>query len=215
MSAEEIKKNVLSAISKLSDDDIYQHVDRNEILQETNIIEKDLLIYLEKLEEMGYIRIHRYLGGHFSVRITPNGALYLRDLKFEAPQNQAYQININDVHGSIVNIASSLQGTVQYINLPSVIDKNEENEFKTLIDQLSQTLAAADPQKVTPDDVEAVADSAKDLTEAISKKEKPNKLRVQITGEGLQKAASNIANTLPEVIPIVTQIVASVQRMFP
>ncbi|HEU4327613.1 MAG TPA: hypothetical protein VFS21_31020 [Roseiflexaceae bacterium] len=215
MSAEEIKKNVLSAISKLSDDDIYRHIDRKEILQETNIIEKDLLIYLEKLKEMGYIRIHKYVGSHFAVSITSNGVLYLRDLKFESPQNQAYQININDVHGSIVNIASSLQGTVQNINLPSGIDKNEENEFKTLIDQLSQTLAAADPQKVTPDDVEAVADSAKDLTEAISKKEKPNKLRVQITREGLQKAASNIANTLPEVMPIVTQIVTCVQRMFP
>jgi hypothetical protein len=38
--------------------------------------------------------------------------------------------------------------------------------------------------------------------------EKPNKTMLQITGEGLKKAAENIADVLPTVLEIATKIVA-------
>ncbi|HEU4327612.1 MAG TPA: hypothetical protein VFS21_31015 [Roseiflexaceae bacterium] len=214
MIADEITKNILNAMSRLSNDDIYTNIDSGVISQEVNIPEKDLEIYMKALEKNGLVGIIEMQGG-FDVHLTYEGILSLRNLKFHSSQNNASHINISGVSNSIITIASSLtNSTSQIIDSASKIDDKSKIELKDLIEQLSKALASADPEKINPDDIESISDSAKDLVEALSK-EKPNKARIQITKEGLEKAASNIGNTLPQIILIVEKITEFIQRIFP
>jgi hypothetical protein len=62
------------------------------------------------------------------------------------------------------------------------------------------------------EDAQAVADLTQTLVES-AKAEKPNKTTLQITGEGLKKAAQNLAEVMPTVITIAAQIVAAVIKI--
>ena len=62
------------------------------------------------------------------------------------------------------------------------------------------------------DDAEAVADAAKALVDAANKA-KPNKATLQITADGLKKAAENIAAVMPVVTGIAAQIVGAVFKL--
>jgi hypothetical protein len=46
-----------------------------------------------------------------------------------------------------------------------------------------------------------------------AKDEKPNPTSIKITGEGLKQAAQNLADVLPTVVTIATQIVLAVSRL--
>jgi hypothetical protein len=73
----------------------------------------------------------------------------------------------------------------------------------------------AELAKVPPElesEAEAVAQTTEALVEVASA-EKPNKTMIEITGEGLKKAAENIAAVMPTVLTIATQIVATVSRI--
>jgi hypothetical protein len=45
--------------------------------------------------------------------------------------------------------------------------------------------------------------------------EQPNKTSLQISGEGLKKAAQNLADIMPTVLTIATQIVTTIARFVP
>ncbi|GAB4195898.1 MAG: hypothetical protein OHK0022_12910 [Roseiflexaceae bacterium] len=212
MTADEITNNILSAMSRLSNDDIYTNIDSNVISREVNIPEKDLEIYMKALAKKGLVGIIEMHGG-FDAHLTYEGILSLRNLNFNSSQNSASHVSISGVSNSIITIASSLtNSTSQIIDLASKIDDESKNELKDLMKQLSKALEEADPEKINPDDIESISDSAKDLVEALSK-EKPNKARVEITKEGLEKAASNIGSTLPQIILIVAKITEFVQKL--
>jgi len=121
--------------------------------------------------------------------------------------------NINlsgDFRGAVINIKSTLTNVQQSVGTMAAEDPEARKELEKLIGQLSESL-----QKVPEEhkeDAQAVADFTQSLVDS-AKVEKPNKTTLQITGEGLKKAAQNLAEVLPAVIPIATQIVAAVMKI--
>lgn len=79
-----------------------------------------------------------------------------------------------------------------------------KSDFEDLVSQLIRELQKAPHEKVQ--DAEVVAEYAKELADEVSKKA-PRKVKINISKEGLIKAAENIASTLPTVLQIAKQIV--------
>ena len=115
-----------------------------------------------------------------------------------------------DFHGAIISIKSTLTNVQRSVNNIPTDDQNARKELKKLIKQLSEAL-----QKVPENNQEhaqAVAETAKALVDA-AKAEKPNKVMVQITGEGLKQAAKNLAEVMPVVVTIAGQIALTVAKL--
>lgn len=123
---------------------------------------------------------------------------------------QGDQISVSGVSGGVVAIKSTMGDVIQNVgNIPGA-DQATKDELKKLIEQLTDLLQKAPAASAS--DAEAVAETARQLVDSVAK-EKPNKTIVQITAEGLKKAAENIKAVLPDVIPIATQIVFSVLKL--
>jgi hypothetical protein len=115
-----------------------------------------------------------------------------------------------DFRGANVNIKSRLENVQQTIGALPHADETAKAELQQLISQLNDALQAAPADKT--EEAEAVAQMAETLVETAAS-EKPNKLMVQITGEGLKKAAENMAAVMPTVLGIAMQIVTAVARL--
>jgi hypothetical protein len=115
-----------------------------------------------------------------------------------------------DFRGAILNIKSTLRNVTQTVNTLPGADESAKAELARLIGQLNEALQKVPAEKA--EDAEAVADSAKALVEAANKP-KPNKATLQITADGLKKAAENMAAVAPAVVGIATQIVAAVFKL--
>jgi hypothetical protein len=111
--------------------------------------------------------------------------------------------------GAILNIKATLDNVTQTINNMSHADSAERQELQALIEQLQAELTKAPPE--IEKEAEAVAQTAKALVDTASA-EQPNPTMIEITGEGLKKAAENIAAVMPTVLTIATQIVAAISR---
>jgi hypothetical protein len=134
---------------------------------------------------------------------------YLEVNKMENKQGNTY--NIENFQAGIANIESKLTNVTQSVGNVTNMDQPARDELKQLIEQLNMTLQKAPAEKI--EDAEAVAETAKDLVEDISK-DKPNKAKVQITLAGLKQAAENIAKVLPDVLPIAMQISSVISKSF-
>lgn len=115
-----------------------------------------------------------------------------------------------DFRGAILNIKSTLRSVTQTVNTLPGAGESAKAELARLIEQLNEALQKVPSEKA--EDAEAVADSAKALIDAANKP-KPNKTTLQITADGLKKAADNIAAVAPAVVGIATQIVAAVFKL--
>jgi methyl-accepting chemotaxis protein len=123
----------------------------------------------------------------------------------------ADRINLSgDFRGSIVNIKSTLTNVQQSVGQIRTDDQSARKELEKLIGELSEALQKV-PEK-NQEQAEAVAETAKALVDT-AKSEKPNKTIVEITGEGLKKAAQNLAGVMPVVVPIAAQIVLAVMKL--
>lgn len=111
--------------------------------------------------------------------------------------------------GAIVNIKSTLTNVNQQINT-STVESSIQQDLNRLVNELSQALEKIPSDK--GEEAEAVAKSAEALINAATE-EKPNKTMVEISGEGLKKAAENIADVMPIVLTIAAQIVAAVAKI--
>jgi uncharacterized protein YyaL (SSP411 family) len=115
-----------------------------------------------------------------------------------------------DFRGAFVNIKSRLENVSQTVGRLPDADPSTKAELDKLISKLDEALQQVPPDKA--EDAEAVAQSAEALVETASQ-EKPNKTMVEITGEGLKKAAQNLADVAPIVLTIATQIVDTVVKL--
>ena len=115
-----------------------------------------------------------------------------------------------DFRGSNVNIKSRLTNVRQTIGTLPHADDDTKAELQQLISQLNDALQAAPADK--KEDAEAVAQMAETLVETAAS-EKPNKMMLQITGDGLKQAAENIAAVMPAVLGIALKIVTAVYRL--
>ena len=115
-----------------------------------------------------------------------------------------------DFRGAIVNIKSTLTNVQQSVGEIRTDDMNARAELEKLIGQLSEAL-----QKVPADkqeQAEAVAETAKALIHT-AKAEKPNKTMIQVTAQGLKLAAQNLAEIVPPVVTIASQIAIAVSNL--
>jgi ElaB/YqjD/DUF883 family membrane-anchored ribosome-binding protein len=134
---------------------------------------------------------------------------YYTEVHVEYKQGNTY--NLSNFQVGILNIESTLSNVTQSVgNIPN-IDQSTRDELKQLMEQLNTVLQKISAEKI--EDAEAVADTAKDLVENISK-DKPNKAKIQITLAGLKQAAENIAKVVPDVLPIAIQITSVVTKAF-
>lgn len=115
-----------------------------------------------------------------------------------------------DFRGAIVNIKSTLSNVQQSIGDIRSQDATTKAELENLINQLSESLQKVPAEK--GEQAEAVAASAQALVEQ-AKSEKPNKTMLQITGEGLKQAAQNLAEVMPAVVTIASQIVMNIAKL--
>jgi ElaB/YqjD/DUF883 family membrane-anchored ribosome-binding protein len=115
-----------------------------------------------------------------------------------------------NIQNSILNIKSTLTNVQQSVGSIPTGDEAARQELQGLIEQLSQALQNV-PDNQT-EQAEAVAVSAQAFVET-AKADKPNKTLLQISSEGLKKAAENLAEVAPAVVGIAGQVIALVMRM--
>lgn len=115
-----------------------------------------------------------------------------------------------NIQNSILNIKSTLTNVQQSVGSIPTDDQAARQELEGLIEQLSQALQNVPAKQA--EQAEAVAASAQALVET-AKADKPNKTLLQISSEGLKKAAETLADVAPAVVGITGQVVALVMRM--
>jgi hypothetical protein len=113
------------------------------------------------------------------------------------------KITVGDIRGGQgIAIGPGARAMVNIGALPDT-DNSTKAELQNLIQQLNQAL-----QQIPVDrqaEAEKVAKMAARLIEDASE-EKPDKDLLEISGEGLKKAARNIADVMPDVLNIATKI---------
>jgi hypothetical protein len=115
-----------------------------------------------------------------------------------------------DFRGALVNIQSHLENAAQTIrNLPAT-DEAHKTELVTLIGELKSELVKLPKEKAQ--DAEKVASRVEALAREAGE-EKPDEEMIAITGESLKRAARNLADVLPMVIPIATKIIAAALKL--
>ncbi len=114
------------------------------------------------------------------------------------------------IQNSNLNIKSTLTNVQQSVGAISGGDDASRAELQNLIVQLNQALENV--PKNLKEEAEAVAASAQALVEN-AKAEKPNKTLLQISGEGLKKAAENLSEIAPTLVGIASQVVTAIMRM--
>ena len=110
----------------------------------------------------------------------------------------------------ILNVKSTLTNVQQSVGAVPVVDDAARQDLQRLLEQLSKELEQI-PASLK-DEAEAVAASVQVLVET-AKSEQPNKPMLQITADGLKKAAANLASVAPAVVGIAGEIAAAVLRM--
>ncbi len=119
-------------------------------------------------------------------------------------KKESHSLVINNPQNVNLNVATTLSNVRQNINNIQSIPKSDKDELEKMFLKLLQELKKAPKDKA--EDAEAVIEYAKELLDEVSK-EKPKKVKISISKEGLLKAAENIASTLPMVLPIAKQII--------
>jgi len=115
-----------------------------------------------------------------------------------------------NIQNSILNIKSTLTNVQQSVGSIPTGDAAARQELQSLIEQLGQALEHIPENQA--EQAEAVAVSAQALVET-AKADKPNKTLLQISSEGLKKAAENLAEAAPAVVSIASQVITTVMRM--
>lgn len=115
-----------------------------------------------------------------------------------------------DFRGAFINIKSTLTNVQQAIGDISTDDMDTRMELEKLVGQLNDALQKVPVEK--QEEAEAVAQTAKALIDA-AKAEKPNQTLLQITGEGLKKAAQELVKATPVVLHVASQIVMNVMKL--
>ena len=115
-----------------------------------------------------------------------------------------------DFRGAFINIKSTLTNVQQTIGDISTDDLDTRKELEDLIGQLNDALQNVPAEK--QEEAEAVAQTAKALIDT-AKAEKPNQTLLQITGDGLKRAAQELVKATPVVFHVASQIVMNVMKL--
>ncbi|HTP01912.1 MAG TPA: hypothetical protein VMJ64_11110 [Anaerolineales bacterium] len=110
----------------------------------------------------------------------------------------------------ILNIKSTLTNVQQTVGTMPAVDDASRQEVQRLLGQLSKELEQI-PTSLQ-EQAQAVSASVQVLVDT-AKAQQPNKPMLQITADGLKKAAENLAGVAPMVVTIAGQVVTAIFRM--
>lgn len=108
-------------------------------------------------------------------------------------------------HQNIVNVDSTLNAVNQTVQANTYISQDAKQEIESLLKQLFESLKEV--QSEMGDETEVVEKMAKDLVEN-GTKEKPNKKLIEISAEGLKKAAKDLEIIIPSVLLISEKLIS-------
>jgi hypothetical protein len=112
-----------------------------------------------------------------------------------------------DFQSAILNVRSTLTNVTQVIGAIPHASEGEKQKLEALMKQLTTTLEQIlQSHPEAQEEVETVAETAKVLIEG-AKEDAPKRGFLKITGEGLIKAAENLAKLTPPVLAISKQLV--------
>ena len=167
--------------------------------------EKRHLNVLDALKFNEYIDIQYADNKPFDIWITDKGRNVVRN-NFRLLPQQVRAVNIGNIgNNSIVNIGSILHSVNQSIQANSYLSLSDKQEIDSLLKGLVDALKQLPPENA--DEAEAVEEMAKDLVENATR-EKPNKKLIEISAEGLKKAAKDLSIIIPSVLLISEKLIS-------
>ena len=182
------------------------------IVSEFNWTENQYIQIAQELSDKSFVR-GEYASGNpfFKIYLLPKGREAIRNnFRSEKFSHNPVQIEkfiaIKENKG-IVNIDSTLTSVYQSVEANSYLNPSSKQELEDLLQQLQSALEKA--PKENADETEAVAEMAKSLIENATK-ERPNKKLIEISAEGLKKAANDLAKIIPPVLLISEKIISFV-----
>lgn len=128
------------------------------------------------------------------------------DKKSTNSQGDTFNMSGN-FSGAIVNVKSTLTNVSQTISTLPQADDAAKAELQQLLRQLEEALKQVPPEK--KQEREAVEQMTKMLVDTANS-DQPNKSVMQISAEGLKKAAENLAGVVPSVVKIAGAIIAGI-----
>lgn len=115
-----------------------------------------------------------------------------------------------NIQNSNLNIKSTLTNVQQTINAAADADASSREQLQALVAQLQQALEGLPMEQ--QEQGEAVALSAQALVEN-SRAAVPNKTLLEISAQGLKKAAESLSAAAPGVVSLAAQIASAVLHM--
>ena len=202
----------LNLVYQKTEGDKFQSVNMWELGKELGWDEDTTDLTVQYLEGEGLIK-HDTMGGN--IVITHNGVVEIEHALTHPQESTTYfppVVNImsGDFRGAILNIDSTLTNLSQNIGSISNTDESAKNELTQLIEELKSALSKAPKDKTN--DVEAMAWAAESLIKETTS-DKANPTKIEITKDGLKKAANNIASVMPVVLIIAEKIIAVIDRI--
>lgn len=139
------------------------------------------------------------VGANFRKPMSTSGATYMGNIT----------TNISGGN-NILNIGSVLSAASQIVQDTSSLNDTEKGNIKHLLERLNSLLQ--DMSEEHTEDAEAVAEMAKNLVDN-AMREKPNKRLIEVTAEGLRKAATNISLITSQVLVTVNEIISFIDKI--
>jgi hypothetical protein len=112
-----------------------------------------------------------------------------------------------DLRGTIFNFETTV---TQDIGETNNFDQAEKCELTNLVHQLIDLLRQAPPEK--KEEVETVIEAVKQLVSTAAQK-KPNKPMLRVIASGLKQGAKSIADALPKVLEVASQLIGIIGKL--
>jgi hypothetical protein len=190
--------------------------DANDIMAGLNFDEKRYKLACQSLSDYDFIKgFPADDNPYYTVAVLPQGRITAR-FNFRLSQATKNSINTGDIITNIkgdnnsFTIGSVFSDVYQSINGNAFINDLVKDKLEILLQQLQDKLQEVPKENI--EDAEAIAELAKTLVNN-STIEKPNKLLVEITADGLKKAAENLAAILPDILTISMSIISFITKL--
>lgn len=189
----------------------YQTVNIFEIGKELGWDENATDLIVQYLE--GESLVKHEMGGY--IIITHKGVKEIEEALTNPKTSTTYFppiINImsGDFRGAILNVDTELNNSSQNIGDTFNTNENISNELHQLLEEFKQALLKVPTEKAN--ESEAATWAAETLIKERTSGNK-NPAKIEITKEGLRKAANNIASVTPTVLLIAEKIISALERM--
>lgn len=174
--------------------------------------ENTYLQTIQTLKDHEFIDVFYADNKPYIVNINKLGRNVVRRNFRKAHQENIPSVVITAGDNSIINYQSTLSSVTQSINISPVLNSEDKQQLEVFLTQLFTSL---DELPIgNEDEAEAVATMAKNLIENATG-EKRNKTMMEISAEGLIKAAKNISLITPSVLVTAQAIIDFIQTNFP